>query len=186
MKLTGERLYLRESTFQDCLYFTRWEQCEAITKYLTIDRDRDYEQVVTEYVKRLGDPSQFQMTICLREKEIPIGRIHISRIDPRADSLDLTRIYIGDQDLQGHGYGKEALRLALRYAFEEKNCERVTLDYFTGNERAAGLYRKLGFQEEGVMRHAGKKDGYYVDFHLMSFLRKDYAARFNMALSCQK
>ena len=174
MELIGERLYLRESDFQDCTYFAKWEQLDSVTKFLTIDRDRNYQQVVTEFVKRLGDATQLQFTICLKENGEPIGRIYISRIDEHYDSLDLTRIYIGDDRFRGQGYGEEALRLVLRFAFAEKGCERVTLDYFTGNETAANLYRKLGFQEEGVMRHSGKKEGVYIDLHLMSILRKEY------------
>ena len=67
-----------------------------------------------------------------------------------------------------------ALRAALKLAFEELHCERVTLDHFTANQIASQLYLKVGFQYEGVMRHGGKKDGQYVDLHLMSMLRSEY------------
>ena len=64
-----------------------------------------------------------------------------------------------------------------KYAFEERNCERVTLDYFTGNLIASTLYQKVGFRNEGNMRHGGKKNGTYVDLHLMSMLRDEYFAQ---------
>ena len=72
---------------------------------------------------------------------------------------------------------EEALRAALKLAFEEMNRERVTLDHFTGNQIASHLYLKVGFQYEGVMRHGGKKDGKYIDLHLMSMLRDEYFAK---------
>ncbi len=67
----------------------------------------------------------------------------------------------------------------LRLAFEEMNMERVTLDHFTDNKIASKLYLKVGFSYEGVMRNGGKKDGKYVDLHLMSMLREEYFSRKN-------
>ena len=45
------------------------------------------------------------------------------------------------------------------------------------NKIAAKLYLKVGFSYEGIMRNAGKKDGKYVDLHLMSMLRDEYFAK---------
>ena len=45
------RIYLRESTFDDCGCFTEWETQPAVTRFFTIDAGRNYEEVVTEFVK---------------------------------------------------------------------------------------------------------------------------------------
>ena len=66
------------------------------------------------------------------------------------------------------------MRLLLEYCFIHLHTERVTLDHLPHNSRAASLYQKLGFQFEGVMRNSGKKDGRYIDLHLLSMLRKEY------------
>lgn len=174
MKLEGENVYIRESSFADCEYFAEWEKKPEVTQFFTINETRDYEEVVREYLDRLPDPTQVQFTICSKENDRPVGRIYISRIDDHYDSLDITRIYIADPSMRGRGLGEESLWLALDYAFEVRGCERVTLDYFTGNEIASALYRKTGFVNEGTMRHGGKKNGEYVDLHLMSILREEY------------
>lgn len=168
------RVCLRKSTFDDCRYFAEWEVQPAVTEFFTINKGRDYEEVVREFLGREGDETQVQFTVCLKDTGRPVGRIYISRIDEHYNSLDITRIYIADPAMRGKGLGKEALHLALAYAFEERNCERVTLDYFTGNKIASSLYEKVGFQNEGNMRHGGKKNGQYVDLHLMSMLREEY------------
>ena len=157
-KVEMERIFLRESTFDDCEYFAKWEQMETVTEFFTIDKGRDYQEVVTEFISRQKDDDKIQLTICSKEDERPIGRIYISNI-------------------RGTGLGEEALRAALKLAFEEMNRERVTLDHFTGNQIASHLYLKVGFQYEGVMRHGGKKDGKYIDLHLMSMLRDEYFAK---------
>ena len=173
-KMEMAQIYLRESTFADCEYFAVWETQPAVTQFFTIDADRDYEEVVTEFVHRQDDTDKLQLTVCLRENDKPIGRIYISNIADHYDSLDITRIYIADPAIRGRGLGEAALRAALKLAFEELHCERVTLDHFTANQIASQLYLKVGFQYEGVMRHGGKKDGQYVDLHLMSMLRSEY------------
>lgn len=174
MKLEGKNVYLRESSFDDCRWFAEWEKRPEVTEFFTINESRDYEEVVREYFERVPDPTQVQFTICSMADDRPMGRIYISRIDDHYDSLDITRIYIADSSMRGKGLGEEALRLALDYAFQVRGCERVTLDYFTGNEIASALYRKAGFVNEGTMRHGGKKNGQYVDLHLMSMLRAEY------------
>lgn len=176
MRVEGKQLYLRESSFDDCAIFARWEVRPEVTEFFTMDRDRDYEQVVREYLGRLNDPTKMQFTVCLRETDEPVGRIYLSRIDAHDDSLDITRIYIAEKAMRGKGLGEEALQLALYYAFAERHCERVSLDHFAENRIAAKLYRKTGFHPEGIMRNAGKKNAGYVDLHLMSMLREEYSA----------
>ena len=176
-KVETERIFLRESTFDDCEYFAKWEQMENVTEFFTIDKGRNYEEVVTEFINRQEDEDKIQLTICSKDNDLPIGRIYVSNIDSHYDSLDITRIYIADKAIRGTGLGEEALRAALKLAFEDMNMERFTLDHFTGNQIASRLYLKVGFQYEGVMRHGGKKDGRYIDLHLMSMLRDEYFAK---------
>ncbi len=173
-KIEMKRVFLRESCFDDCRFFAEWESRESVTEFFTIDKARSYEEIVTEFIRRRDESDKLQLTICLAEDERAIGRIYISNIDEHYDSLDITRIYIADTGLRGQGLGEEALRAALKLAFEEMKLQRVTLDHFTENRVAAQLYLKLGFKYEGVMRSAGKKDGRYVDLQLMSMLRDEY------------
>ena len=172
--MENNRLFLRDSTFEDCMQFAQWETDPRVTEFFTINDGRGYEEITREFFEREGDPTQKQFTVCLKEDKSAIGRIYISSINSHYDSLDISRIYIADVNNRGKGYGKEALLLALKWAFEEKHVERVTLDHFTGNEIAGSLYEKVGFKREGVMRHGGKKNGKYVDLHLMSILRNEY------------
>ncbi len=66
-----------------------------------------------------------------------------SRINRTDDSLDITRIYIADVNQRGKGYGEEALRLVLEFAFINLHMERVTIDHFEKNKPAAALYEKI-------------------------------------------
>ena len=55
-----------------------------------------------------------------------------------------------DQEYQGKGYGREALRLALEY-IKTKPCgdaQYCWLSYEPENEAARKLYRSFGFEEQ--------------------------------------
>lgn len=175
--MESNHLLIRLTVFEDCTYFSKWvSEDPEVSQFFTMDQGRSYNEIAEEFVIRTLDPTMLQFTIVSKDIEAPVGRIWISRIDRHADSLDITRIYIGDKNFRGKGFGEESLRLLLEYCFMNLHMERVTLDHMPANQRAANLYLKLGFQYEGTMRHSGKKDGVYVDLKLMSMLRAEYYA----------
>lgn len=170
--MSPDNIIIRKSTFDDCEIFTKWEQQEYIKEFLSINKERTYEEVVREYILRSQDPTNEQYTIILKNLK-PIGRIYLSKISKESDSMDITRIYIGEKDYLNKGYGKESMEILLNYCFNDLEMERVTLDHYTGNT-AASLYLKLGFKYEGIMRNAAKRNNEYYDLHLMSMLKEEY------------
>jgi len=172
--MESKNLILKKTGFDDLTYFAEWETQKQVTNFLSISEDRSYGEITRESILWEKDPSKLQFTIFLKEENIPVGRVYISRIDPDCDSLDITRIYIADEKHRGKGFGEEAMRLLLEYCFMSLHTERVTLDHYTGNKTASSLYLKLGFQYEGVARNACKKNGKYYDLHIMSMLRAEY------------
>lgn len=81
---------------------------------------------------------------------------------------------IGEAEYWSRGYGGEAMRLMLDYAFLELNLYRVTLDVFAYNARAIHLYEKLGFRVEGRERRWVQRDGERVDLIHMGILRREW------------
>lgn len=84
-------------------------------------------------------------------------------------------IIIGTEH-QGNGYGRDALVVALRYAFQELGVRKVELQVWEFNTRARGLYSSLGFVEEGIRRDAAYHRSRYYDVVLMGMLRDEYEA----------
>ena len=174
MKLESNRIILRPSTFDDCTYFDEWERKAYIKKFFSINDSRNYEEIIREYIVNESNLSKMQFTIVLRDTTKPIGRIYISRLDSSLSSLDITRIYIGEELYLGKGLGKETMILLLKYLFEDLKMERITLDTFKENTRAQNLYHGLGFKDEGILRNSTKKNNQYYDLHLMSMISKEY------------
>ena len=165
---------IRETEFGDYEYFIRWETDPDIPEYLTYDENRSYEEVVTEAIYNKFSKDKLDYTIVHRDSERPVGRVLITRVDEKTDSLDITKFYIGEKDLWGQGAAREIMNELLEYFFTFLHMERVTLDYYTGNKRALGLYESMGFKNEGVGRHATKKNGIYYDLNFMSLLRSEF------------
>ena len=108
---------IRETEFGDYEYFARWETDPDVVRYLSFDEDRTYEDVVREGFSYAQDPSRLEFTIVSRAEEKPVGRISISRIDRHADSLDITKFYIGEKYLWGKGVAREIMVELLEYCF---------------------------------------------------------------------
>lgn len=86
----------------------------------------------------------------------------------------LTSIGIGDGAQRGRGYGTDAFRVLLKYAFMELNLNCVALEVFSYNAPAIASYRRIGFRHDGVMRAYLYRDGVYYDMHLMSMTRAEW------------
>ncbi|WP_078548254.1 GNAT family N-acetyltransferase [Litchfieldia alkalitelluris] len=83
-------------------------------------------------------------------------------------------VAIGEKANRGKGYGREALNLALCYAFHELNLYRLQLTVFDYNHPAMALYEKLGFKKEGTYREFLERDGKRYDMHLYGILRTEW------------
>ena len=72
--------------------------------------------------------------------------------------------------LHGQGYGREALRVAIRH-FVARGHHRFTIDPAANNERAIRAYAAVGFKPVGVMRSYERgRDGSWHDNLLMDLL----------------
>ncbi|MFU8889997.1 MAG: GNAT family N-acetyltransferase [Trueperaceae bacterium] len=71
-------------------------------------------------------------------------------------------IIIGERSHWSRGYGGDAMRALLAYAFEQLGLERVRLHTFGDNERAQAAFRKVGFVER--QRLTGQRGR--VDVHM--------------------
>ncbi|MFH2103948.1 MAG: GNAT family protein [Chloroflexota bacterium] len=86
-------------------------------------------------------------------------------------------IGLGEREYWGKGYGTDAMRVILRYAFTELNLQRVTLDVFDYNPRALRSYDKAGFILEGRQRGALLREGRRWDVIYMGILKEDWLAK---------
>ncbi|MCD2168501.1 GNAT family N-acetyltransferase [Microbacterium sp. JC 701] len=80
-------------------------------------------------------------------------------------------------DAVGRGYGTDATRTMLRYAFDELGVRKVELRVWAFNDRAIRAYEKAGFVREGVRRQVAFHGGRFHDEVLMGVLAEEFRGR---------
>jgi RimJ/RimL family protein N-acetyltransferase len=83
-------------------------------------------------------------------------------------------VALGARKYWGQGYGTEATRLVLDFAFQELNLHRVQATVFRYNRRSVAMCERLGFQREGIYREFIHRDGQRYDMILYGLLRREY------------
>jgi len=81
------------------------------------------------------------------------------------------------QAFWGKGFGQDAVRALVDYAFTHLNMNRVALQVLADDARAVGAYRKVGFVEEGRLRQQAWVRGRFEDELLMAVVREDWESR---------
>ena len=89
----------------------------------------------------------------------------------RAVSAHVGDLFMGLlPEFRSRGFGERLLRQAVQ-ASDAFGLRRIELGVFATNTAAAGLYRKVGFVEEGTRRMAILIDGIYHDEIIMARLK---------------
>jgi RimJ/RimL family protein N-acetyltransferase len=134
------------------------------------------EWIEKDFEKSL--PDLFFFMIRTREDDRLIGQIGLDGVLwNHGDSF--VGIGIGERDCWDKGYGTDAMRIMLRYAFIELNLQRVSLTVFQYNPRAIRSYEKAGFSCEGRERGVLHRDGQRYDLVYMGILREEWQVQFS-------
>jgi diamine N-acetyltransferase len=89
-------------------------------------------------------------------------------------AIELKRMVVQHK---GAGFGRAALRVVKKVAFDDLGAHRLWLDVKTRNKRAQALYDSEGFVREGLLREAVKVEGGFDSLEVMSMLRPEFADR---------
>jgi len=131
---------------------------------------RLYAQYDSDATKGGRDGASF----AIEADGICIGQCALFNFNETAQTCELG-IAIGDKAYWGRGYGPDAIRSLLDYAFRLRNFRRVHLSVNGNNQRAIRAYKACGFVEEGRLRAHVWNDGKYIDLVLMGLLQKEWS-----------
>lgn len=120
-------------------------------KPMTLELCHRYFREFRQDPELFADKSKFQPYI------EPIGELILKNMDRKQKCCEMGICMKNDLS-KGKGYGTAAEILALEYAFEELNLERVYADALIGNVRSRHVLQKAGFTET----HRDEVFQYYV------------------------
>lgn len=172
--LEGTKIALRalEPEDLDFLYALEndpgiWEVSGTLTPYS--------KKVLRDYLETahrdIYEVKQLRLAICAHEKS-PIGLVDLYDFDPRHQRAGLG-IVISEPANRDRGYGEEAIRLLMGYAFRVLGLHQLYASVGENNRRSQHLFEKLGFVKSGVRRHWWRTVSGYEDEWFYQKIRED-------------
>ena len=167
--IEGERVLLRRMGRQDAEDVVRMRGEPEVQAQLFSERPPTMDEHLQWLAGMEARDDRHEFMIVERTSGRSVGTIGLSHID-RTHRRAEYGILIGEPGARGKGLAAEASRLLLAYAFGALGLRRVYLHVFARNEDALRLYRRVGFQPEGVLRRHVRKGGEFLDVAVMAAL----------------
>jgi RimJ/RimL family protein N-acetyltransferase len=102
-----------------------------------------------------------------------IGMSRLFHIDRGHRHAELG-IYLGERDAWGQGFGTEATRLTIDYAFNVLGLHNVFLRVIANNTRAIKAYERAGFRTVGRIREYARFAGGLYDVLVMDCIATEF------------
>jgi len=175
--LRGERIYLTPLDVANAETARAWINDPEINRWMLsghIPVSRQAEEAFYEAVERnaaAGTGHVFEVRTLDGDRYIGnCGLDGVSLVHRTGE----VGIVIGELAEQGKGYGADAIRTLLRFAFDTLGLHTVRISYIEGNERAAHLYPKLGFSHAGRFREHVFLNGAYHDLVMLDMTEAEW------------
>lgn len=182
--ILGERIRLRRPEREDMPRCAAWINDPDVRKGLSFLFPVSVAHELQWFEHQLAlEPAAQQFLIDARAESMlpdasdpawtPVGVCGLLNLDWPHRQAEIG-IFIGPSEFPGAGYGAEAVRVLVRWAFRTLNLHRVYLRVFEDNGPAIRCYEKVGFRLEGRQRQSRFQDGRYIDTLMMSVLRDEW------------
>ncbi len=157
--LYGEDIYLRPLEEADTDIIVAWRNQDFVKENFIYQQPFTKEGHLSWIENMIKTGKVIQFILCTKEDN-PIGSVYLRDID-RVHNKAEYGIFIGEKEALGKGYGTQAAKLAIAYAFEVLRLHKVMLRVLAGNDRAKRSYEKAGFVQEAYLKdEVCLKEGY--------------------------
>lgn len=173
--LYGEKVILREYRKNDTENVLDYINDFETKKFLTpgIPFPYKFEDELLWYEKNVpSEKGTYSMAIEEKITGEYLGGCGINSLNWK-NSVAEIGIFIA-KPFWNKGYGTDAIKLLIKFIFEEMNIHKVKLETYSFNQRAIRCYEKCGFTKEGILREELFREGKYHDIILMSILKDEY------------
>lgn len=127
-------------------------------------------QTLEETRKRIETMPQGNISIVAELDGTLVGDAHLMRNQGRRAHAASIGMGVHD-DYAGRGIGSALMAALVDTADNWLDIKRLELTVYTDNPAALALYRKFGFEQEGLLKAFAYRAGEYVDAHTMARVR---------------
>ncbi|MUG95688.1 GNAT family N-acetyltransferase [Scytonema sp. UIC 10036] len=174
---TGQLVRLAAPKPDDNVHFAKWSENDEYLRFADNDPARpitpeDWTQFEASI---LNSPNSFHFRLRTLADDTLIGGVGLFQVQ-WTHGVGSLGIAIGDSTYWGKGYGTDALKLILGYAFRELNLYRVSSSTISYNVRSVKAHEKVGFCQEGRQRNAIQREAQRFDVIHFGILRPEWEA----------
>ena len=153
--------------------YHRWANDRETSRTLGLSWPVTMDQVTATFEARSAATDAVWFTIHEVGTLRPVGLVYLFQVEPRHRRATFG-ILVGEADARGRGYGTEATRLLLTYAFEISGLSNVMLTVYADNLAGQAAYRKAGFREFGRRRVCSARGQELIDLVYMEAVASDW------------
>lgn len=135
-----------------------------------VNRDFIWQGTYEEHLKEISCETDLLTVIRHNEDDRRVGYV-LAKVNPKSEVFEFRRIAIAEK---GMGFGRQVLKLFIKYCFEILNYNRFWLDVYPDNLIGLNLYRSLGMHHDGTLRQSYKSTRGYLDQMIFSLLKEEY------------
>jgi diamine N-acetyltransferase len=170
--LSGEHVALGPMQREHIGLLVRWLHGYELQRTTSHFRPVTHEALTQHFERAMQATDEVHFTMYAQPSLRPIGGTNLTQITERTATF---AIAIGEDECRGKGYGTEATRLTLDYAFNVLGVHNVLLTVHADNEAGVRAYRRAGFREIGRRREVLEKGGALIDIVYMDCLPADWS-----------
>lgn len=169
--------YKRE--FDD--YIMRLHNDAARTTYDDNDPVKQKEQYINYIHNLIDNNSAVMWLIRHRNFKIPLGIVYLTDIIPGIMAnfhpvIDREgyKVYIQLNGNAKFRFMREAAPVVISYGFRTFDLQRIGGSFFSINKFAISFVKKLGFRQEGIIRHGTKVNGKPEDLTILGVTKDEW------------
>jgi RimJ/RimL family protein N-acetyltransferase len=169
--IAGEHIILRAFEREDAERCYRWMNDPNIVRALKSRYPIAFQNEL-EWLERAmhSHVNERHFAIERKDDRTHIGNASLHDIDwvSRTSAFGL---FIGEPAAWNRGFGSDAIRTLVRFAFDEMNLQKLRINIFDYNDRAKHVLEAQGFVQEGRLRREFYRDGAFHDIVILSVFR---------------
>lgn len=175
LKIEGEKINLRSLKRSDAYSIYKYAKDKAISRYTLLPqpyRFKDAKKFIRRTYKNLKEKTYFEFGIELKETGEIIGMMSLLHVDFPGKKAEIG--YWVCRKCWGQGIAKEALNIALNFAFNYLKLNRVYAMVMSPNIGSIKLLENAGFKLEGRLIDHCYRNKRFMDDLRYALFKKNY------------